>query len=181
MRYAVEFANVAYRGVVLAGYSSESVAAAHSVINALLCGCRLGVGHSVVRVDVEIVAFECELGATELAGGEVEKAFRVERLAHISYLEVEVGTSAATSVAAEGYWFASFYKFVFVGNESRKVCVVCFQTVGVTYYHKVAVSAGVAHCAHHANLAVECGADGVAYCKGNVGAVVVAGFAEFES
>ena len=40
---------------------------------------------------------------------------------------------------------------------------------------------GVSYGTHYADFAVECGADGVAYVEYDVGAVVVAGPAEFES
>ena len=103
---------------------------------------------------------KCVLVSVDGLVGEIEDCRRIDRVAHITGLEVEVAAEAASGVAAKGYRFACLHILVGLDKEFGEVAVNCLQPIGVAHNHVVTVSVTLE--VGKPDASVKCGADSVA-------------------
>ena len=171
-RYVVELADVRDGGAVFCRKSAQRVARTYGVRHSLRCGNRLLFGLSVVRIDAEIVLLDREDGVAQSAVLEVDDALRVERLAHVSGLEVQMRPGAASGVAAVADYLASLDHLVGVDVVLGQMPVVGLEAVGVSQDNQIAVAARPSRKLGYAHLAVEGGPHRRPDGQRNVGASV---------
>ena len=175
---SVEFAQHTDGGAVLVGNAAQSVTRLDFVGFVLRLGKRLLIGQAVVRVDAEIVLFDSIERIAQSACLEIDKSLWVKRLAVIANLEMQMRARATARVAALADNLARFHNLTHLHITCRQVRIVGFKSVGVAQNNQVSVSARALRVFRHTHLAVESGAHWVANLKFDVGAVVVASFAE---
>ena len=132
---AAQPANAFDTGAVTPCNRAQVVTAADSVI---FCCCQ---GF------LFLVVFECRvfgnqvLVIPDVAGREIDNQFRIDGVAQIARLKMQVRAGGAAGVASQADRFAAIDAHVFVHQDLGQVCIDGLQSVVVAYNHIVPVSA----------------------------------------